>query len=181
MMITYSYYIKDVIDGRGEASVASKNNDGIIDVTLGLRFKLISVKKTHVKNISSLEVAESLNARKSKTRKDTIVISHVDTLYINTTSVATNAVQAINDNFVYVYFDHIQDVFECLEIGGNIYALLGAGESIVRERVFTELATLMDCDYEHIYYQWRDYGKNPLDGKLYHDMSKLRFTREGRV
>ena len=103
---TYSYYIKDVIDGRGEASVASKNNDGIIDVTLGLRFKLISVKKTHVKNISSLEVAESLNARKSKTRKDTIVISHVDTLYINTTSVATNAVQVINDNFVYVYFDH---------------------------------------------------------------------------
>lgn len=70
-----------------------------------------------------------------------------------------------------------QDVFECLQVGYDIYALLGAGDSIVRERVFTELATLMDCDYEHIYYQWRDYGKRPLDGVMYRDMSKLRFKR----
>ena len=70
-----------------------------------------------------------------------------------------------------------QDVFECLQVGYDIYALLGAGDSIVRERVFTELATLMDCDYEHIYYQWLDYGQKPLDGVMYRDMTKLRFKR----
>ena len=104
---TYSYYIKDVIDGRGEASVASKNNDGIIDVTLGLRFKLVSVKKTHVKNIASYDALENWNnLSDGKHQKDTLIISHVDTLYINTAAATTNTVQVINDNFVYVYFDH---------------------------------------------------------------------------
>ena len=105
---TYSYFIKDIIDGRGPSSPASKNNDGIFDVSLVLRFKLAAKKKTHVQNIASYAVADSFNAKhesKSST-KDTLVISHVDTLYINTTSVATNSVQVINDNFVYVYFDH---------------------------------------------------------------------------
>ena len=103
---TYSYYIKDVIDGRGESSVASKNNDGIIDVTLNLRFKLVAKKKTHVSNIASYDAADRFNALTEKHGKDTVVLSHVDTLYINTTSVATNSVQVINDNFVYIYFDH---------------------------------------------------------------------------
>ena len=105
---TYSYYVKDVIDGRGSGDVASKNNDGIFDVTLGLRFKLDAVKKTHVKNIASLEAAEKWNALEQKGghQKDTVVISHVDTLYIKSASVSTNAVQALEDHFVYVYFDH---------------------------------------------------------------------------
>ena len=71
-----------------------------------------------------------------------------------------------------------QDVFECLQVGFNIYALLGAGDSIVRERVFTALATMMGCDYEHIYYQWLNHEKKPLGGKLWSDMSKLRFKNE---
>jgi hypothetical protein len=71
-----------------------------------------------------------------------------------------------------------QDVFECLQVGFNIYALLGAGDSIVRERVFAALATLMGCDYEHIYYQWLNHEKKPLRGKLWSDMSKLRFKNE---
>lgn len=71
-----------------------------------------------------------------------------------------------------------QDVFECLQVGGNIYALLGAGDSVVRERVFDALATLMGCDYEHIYYQWLNHGKQPLDGKLWYDMSELRFKND---
>lgn len=71
-----------------------------------------------------------------------------------------------------------QDVFECLQVGFNIYALLGAGDSIVRERVFTALATLMGCSYDHIYLQWRDHTKEPLGHTLWRDMSKLRFKNE---
>ena len=71
-----------------------------------------------------------------------------------------------------------QDVFECLQVGFNIYALLGAGDSVVRERVFTALATLMGCDYEHIYYQWLNHTKEPLGLTLWRDMSKLRFKNE---
>ena len=68
-----------------------------------------------------------------------------------------------------------QDVFECLQTGFNVYALLGAGDSVVRERVFNALATLMDVDYDVVYFQWRDHGKDPLNGKLYRDLSKLHF------
>lgn len=71
-----------------------------------------------------------------------------------------------------------QDVFEALQVGADIYAFLGAGDSAVRERVFDALATLMDCDYEHIYYQWLNHSKKPLGGKMYHDMTKLRFKND---
>ena len=71
-----------------------------------------------------------------------------------------------------------QDVFECLQIGGNIYALLGAGDSVVRERVFDALATMMEVSYDVIYYQWLNHEKRPLGGQLWHDMSKLRFKND---
>lgn len=71
-----------------------------------------------------------------------------------------------------------QDVFEGLQIGMNIYALLGAGDSIVRERVFDELAALMDVSYDVVYYQWLNHGKKPLGDVLWHDMSKLRFKND---
>lgn len=68
-----------------------------------------------------------------------------------------------------------QNVYECLEVGYDIYALLGAGDSIVRERVFDALATLMDVSYEIVYYQWRDKGRVSAN-RLYTDMSELRFS-----
>lgn len=71
-----------------------------------------------------------------------------------------------------------QDVYECLQVGFNIYALLGAGDSIVRERVFEALATLMDCGYEHIYYQWLNHSKDPLEGKKIEDMRGMRFKND---
>lgn len=71
-----------------------------------------------------------------------------------------------------------QDVYECLQVGFNIYALLGAGDSVVRERVFDALATLMNCDYSVIYYQWLDHSKDPLNGAIYNDMKGLRFHNE---
>ena len=71
-----------------------------------------------------------------------------------------------------------QDVFECLQVGFNVYALLGAGDSIVRERVFDALATMMEVSYDVIYYQWLNYEKKPLGGELWQDMSKLRFKND---
>lgn len=71
-----------------------------------------------------------------------------------------------------------QDVFECLQVGGNIYALLGAGDSIVREHVFDALATMMEVDYSVVYHQWLDHEKKPLGGQLWHDMSKLKFNND---
>lgn len=71
-----------------------------------------------------------------------------------------------------------QDVFEALQVGFNIYALLGAGDSIVRERVFDALATMMEVSYDVVYYQWLDHQKEPLGRTLWHDMSKLRFKNE---
>lgn len=71
-----------------------------------------------------------------------------------------------------------QDVFEGLQIGMNIYALLGAGDSIVRERVFDQLATLMDVSYDVVYYQWLNHAKTPLGNVLWHDMTKLRFKND---
>ena len=105
---TYSYYIKDVIDGRGEASVASKNNDGIIDVSLNLRFKLASVKKTHVKNIASYDAVARWNEKEELRQKDTLVFSHTDTLYvIKEGGTATAAVQTFReDDYFFIYFEH---------------------------------------------------------------------------
>ena len=71
-----------------------------------------------------------------------------------------------------------QDVFEGLQVGMNIYALLGAGDSVVRERVFDQLATLMGVSYDVVYYQWLNHEKKPLGNTLCRDMSKLRFKND---
>ena len=55
-----------------------------------------------------------------------------------------------------------QDVFECLQVGFNIYALLGVDDSIVRERVFDALATAIGANYDYVYYQWLNGTKKPL-------------------
>ena len=73
-----------------------------------------------------------------------------------------------------------QDAYECLQVGFNFYAFLGVQDSIVRERVFDALATLMGCSYEHIYYQWLDYGRAPFGMQLVTDMTGLRFKNENQ-
>lgn len=71
-----------------------------------------------------------------------------------------------------------QDAFECLQAGFNFYAFLGVDDSLVRERVFDALATLMGCSYEHVYYQWLYRAKEPFGLELVTDMSGLRFKNE---
>ena len=57
----YTYFTRDYVDGRGyhkqsASSYASKNNDGIFDITLNLRFKLEAVKKSHPRNMPSFDM-----------------------------------------------------------------------------------------------------------------------------
>lgn len=48
-----------------------------------------------------------------------------------------------------------EDVFEALDNYEDIYEVIGNGiDSIVRERIFNKLATLMEVDYDYIYDQW---------------------------
>ncbi len=50
-----------------------------------------------------------------------------------------------------ITFEHL---FRCLDSYGDVYELLGVSDSLVRERVFEQLAEIMECDYHYIYEQW---------------------------
>lgn len=54
----YSYFTRDYLDGRGanlsDAAHASKNNDGLFDVTLAIRYKIQPRKYTHERNVSHM-------------------------------------------------------------------------------------------------------------------------------
>lgn len=48
-----------------------------------------------------------------------------------------------------------EDIFGALDNYEDIYEVIGNGiDSIVRERIFNKLATLMEVDYDYIYDQW---------------------------
>lgn len=46
------------------------------------------------------------------------------------------------------------DLFMTLDNYGDVYELLGAYDSLIRERVFGKLSELMNVDYSYIYEQW---------------------------
>lgn len=51
-----------------------------------------------------------------------------------------------------------RDLFDTLDHGGSVYKMLGeAADSLVRERLFSRLAVICDCDYSYIYDQWLHY------------------------
>ena len=45
-------------------------------------------------------------------------------------------------------------LFETLDAHEDVYAYIGVGDSVVRERVFGMLARIMCVDYDYIYSQW---------------------------
>lgn len=47
-----------------------------------------------------------------------------------------------------------EDVLEALDNYRDIYNEIGTTDSLVRERIFNKLATLMEVDYDYIYDQW---------------------------
>lgn len=91
----YSAYFKDYIDNR-YIDKANKNNDGMFDVELALRWKIAAKKKNHMANVSSLDVMEEKYYQSHPHRRrrnhavdtvlfyhrDTIVIIHRDTVYM---------------------------------------------------------------------------------------------------
>lgn len=84
----YTYFTRDYFDGRGyhvgEASYASKNNDGIFEITANLRFKLEAVKKSHVRNLSSYDVYDKMIAAMEPKviPHDTIIIHRHDSIIV---------------------------------------------------------------------------------------------------
>ena len=132
---TYSYFINDYVDGRGYEgikAVASKNNDGIADVTLYLRFKLDGVRKTHMRNISSLETWEKKAALEAQPCHDTVIIKH-DSIIVRET---IEQKQKEQETVYYVYFENnkaliddkglitIQQVADRLEEDTTLYAVV---------------------------------------------------------
>lgn len=91
LRVNYSYFTRDYVDGRGyhkmsSASYASKNNDGIFDVTLNMRFKLYAVEESHPRNMPSFETFDKMLAKNAPKDEpacvhDTVIIYH-DTIII---------------------------------------------------------------------------------------------------
>ncbi|MBQ3673633.1 MAG: OmpA family protein [Paludibacteraceae bacterium] len=107
----YSYFINDYIDGRGyagEQAVASKNNDGIVDVTLNMRFKLEAVSKTHVRNVVTMYPNDDL-ARQPQCVHDTVIIKH-DSIIVRETNTLRETTKENDLNNYYVYFEQGKEV-----------------------------------------------------------------------
>lgn len=51
-----------------------------------------------------------------------------------------------------------EDVAKTLIAGKDVYEVLGVGDSVIRERVFEELAKIYEVDYGIIYGLWLDKG-----------------------
>lgn len=47
-----------------------------------------------------------------------------------------------------------QGLFETLDRYRDVYEYIGVLDSLVRERVFEKLASVMDVDYDYVYDQW---------------------------
>lgn len=47
-----------------------------------------------------------------------------------------------------------QDLFDVLDARKSVYDNVGVADSVVRERLFSRLADLIEADYGYIYDQW---------------------------
>lgn len=181
---TYNYFFTDRTDGRGYSgpyATASKNNDGIADVTLNLRFKLAAVSKTHVRNISNLD---TWTKPQYITTQETIYIQQRDTVFIRekaapTTSTAAMFVDQDNSQNTYVYYLYfgkgksslserglvtVQQIADRMQEDGDLYAVVigysdNTGSADLNyalcdkraESVADELASEYGIPRDHIY------------------------------
>ena len=134
----YTYFTRDYFDGRGyhvgDDSYASKNNDGIFEITANLRFKLEAVSKSHVRNMPSFsEFDKMLAAAEPKLiPHDTIIIRH-DSIIVREKEIIK---QAPRKEVYNVYFDNdkynlrqdalvtIQQVADRMENEPELYAVV---------------------------------------------------------
>ena len=100
---TYTYFMNDKVDGR----IKGTNNDGIVDITLSLRYKINATKKSHVCNIADEEkFEERISKPKDNTKPakaDTVIVVQKDTVIISNTVTPVQEVIADN-NYYYIYF-----------------------------------------------------------------------------
>lgn len=130
----YNYFMNDYLDGRGyatDAALASKNNDGIFDVTLNMRFKLESVSKTHVRNVVGYESNEK---NEPILVHDTVIYHRHDSVIIREEVIREE--EHDNSQYYYVYFDNnsyelndrglvtIQQVADRLNEDEELYAVV---------------------------------------------------------
>ena len=133
---TYTYFVNDKIDGRGynynANGVASKNNDGIVDVTLNMRFKLMAVSKTHVRNLTNPDAWKKAEKPQPQCVHDTVIIRH-DSIIVRE---VYKQIQKEQKRIYYVYFDNnksnlddkalitIQQVADILAEDSTLYAVV---------------------------------------------------------
>lgn len=114
----YDYFLNDYVDG-GTAITNrnNKNNDGLFGCDLNLRFNILAKKKSHMRNIASLDSFLDDDANKKKglgddeglaRQKDTLVISHKDTI-VSITREESKQEVVLPDRHFYVYFDNDKD------------------------------------------------------------------------
>ena len=107
----YSYFTRDYVDGRGyfkgNYAYASKNNDGLFDITLNMRFKLMAVSQSHVRNIASFDTWEK--APEPVYVHDTVIIHRHDSIIYRESSKQREYFQQQlqrQQRIYYVYFDN---------------------------------------------------------------------------
>lgn len=131
---TYHYFVNDYPDGRGYSgpqALASKNNDGLIDVTLNLRIKFQARPQTHVRNIEDLQSWQKIEIE-SNCVHDTLIIKH-DSIIVRE---VIKQMPREQKRIFYVYFDNnkskiddkglitIQQVADVLAEDTTLYAVV---------------------------------------------------------
>ena len=132
----YTYFTRDYFDGRGyhvgEDSYASKNNDGIFEVTANLRFKLEAVSKSHPRNMPSFDILDKAVAA-AAIPHDTLIILRHDSIIVREKEIIK---QAPRKEVYNVYFDNdkyklrqdalvtIQQVADRMESEPELYAVV---------------------------------------------------------
>ena len=135
----YTYFTRDYVDGRGyfnhsEYTAASKNNDGIFDITANLRFKLEAVSKSHPRNMPSFDAFDKLLDATEPTympHDTTIIIYRHDSIIIREYEKCKHQPRIFN-----VYFDNdkynlknealttIQEAASVMEDDASLYAVV---------------------------------------------------------
>lgn len=113
----YDYFLNDYVDGgTSPVNKNNKNNDGSFACDVEFHFNIIAKSNSHVRNIPELnyfyEVAEKLEQKEQEAAghmKDTLVISHKDTLVSIMQPQSQIAQVKEQDQRFYVYFDNNQD------------------------------------------------------------------------
>jgi outer membrane protein OmpA-like peptidoglycan-associated protein len=130
--------MNDYTDGRGystEAALASKNNDGLFDIAAYMRIKFNAIKKTHTRNIYSLD---SWKLDGTAVAHDTVIIERHDSIIVREViqQESVREIEYDNTQYYYVYFANnsyeindrglvtIQQVADRLREDDELYAII---------------------------------------------------------